>query len=142
MQYRTAELKDIPQIQVVRNAVMENRLSDPSRVTDQDVAEYITKRGRGWVGVHDDGVVGFSIADLAGNNLWALFVLPTFEQRGIGRQLHNLALDWYFSKTSASIWLSTAPGTRAEAFYRQMGWQYAGPYGEAEVRLELARPIA
>jgi hypothetical protein len=39
--FRTAELSDIKQMQVVRNLVKENRLSNPNRVTDEDVALYI-----------------------------------------------------------------------------------------------------
>ena len=47
MNFRVAEIKDIPQIQVVRNLVKENRLSDPELVPDSDVQDYITRRGRG-----------------------------------------------------------------------------------------------
>ena len=47
MIFREAQVSDIPQIQFVRNAVKENRLSDPSLVPDQDVEEYISNRGRG-----------------------------------------------------------------------------------------------
>jgi len=49
MNIRAAEVKDIPQIQVVRNLVKENRLSDQALVPDRDVEDYITRRGRGWV---------------------------------------------------------------------------------------------
>jgi hypothetical protein len=46
---RQALVSDIPQIQLVRNAVKENTLSDPALVPDQDVEDYINRRGRGWV---------------------------------------------------------------------------------------------
>jgi hypothetical protein len=78
---REAVLNDIPQIQVVRNSVKENVLSDPGFVTDKDCEEFLTSRGKGWVCEIDSKIVGFSIADLKENNIWALFLQPEFETR-------------------------------------------------------------
>src|SRR6476646_2277322 len=99
MIFREAHINDIPQMQVVRHTVKENVLSDPSLVTDKDCEEYLTVRGKGWVCEVDGNIAGFSIADLKEKNVWALFVHPAFEQRGIGKQLHQQMLDWYFSQT-------------------------------------------
>lgn len=137
MIYREAQLVDIPQIQIVRHAVKENTLSDPALVTDQDCATYLTVRGKGWVCEIDSRIVGFSIADLQDNNIWALFVHPEFEGRGIGRQLHDTMLDWYFSQTKEKVWLGTASGTRAAQFYRLTGWTEAGTHGKGETRFEM-----
>ena len=62
--------------------------------------EFITKRGKGWVCEIDNQIVGFSIADLKENNIWALFVHPNYDKQGIGRHLHDLMLNWYFNQTS------------------------------------------
>jgi hypothetical protein len=43
----------------------------------------MTNRGKGWVCEIDEKIVGFSIADLIGNNIWALFVMPGYDKRGI-----------------------------------------------------------
>ena len=48
MIFREATTEDIKQIQVVRNAVKENMLSDPNLVTDCDCEDFINKRGKGW----------------------------------------------------------------------------------------------
>ncbi|MGV3538895.1 MAG: GNAT family N-acetyltransferase [Rufibacter sp.] len=138
MMFREAQIQDIPQIQRVRHAVKENILSDPSLVTDQDCEDYLTRRGKGWVCLVDNQVVGFSIADLAGKNIWALFLDPAHEKRGIGRKLHDLMLDWYFSKTHETVWLSTEPGSRAQHFYETAGWQPAGTYGKGELKFEMS----
>jgi hypothetical protein len=61
---RQAAITDIPQIQIVRNLVKENRLSNPALVPDRDVEDYITRRGKGWVCEVNNKIVGFSIADL------------------------------------------------------------------------------
>jgi len=128
---------DIPQIQIVRNSVKENTLSNPNLITDQDCEEYLFQRGKGWVCEVNDKVVGFSIADLKDHNIWALFIHPDFENKGIGRQLHDVMLDWYFNQTRITVWLGTAPNTRAELFYRKSGWKEVGTHGKGEVKFEM-----
>jgi GNAT superfamily N-acetyltransferase len=137
MIFRQAELKDIKEMQVVRNAVKENQLTDPSQVTDEEVEDYILRRGRGWVCEINNAVTGFAIADLADHNIWALFVHPDFEGRGIGKKLHDEMLNWYFSQTSQTVWLGTLPGTRAENFYRKAGWKETGVHGKGEIKFEM-----
>lgn len=137
MIFREATIDDIPQIQIVRHTVKENILSDPSLVTDQDCVDYLTIRGKGWVCEIDNEIVGFAIADLQDNNIWALFLRPEFEKQGIGRQLHDKMLDWYFSKKTDTIWLSTTPETRADQFYRKCGWTETGKYGTNQIRFEM-----
>lgn len=138
MHFREATIHDIPQIQIVRNSVRENQLSNPSLVSDKDCEQYITDRGRGWVCEVDDKIVGFSIADLKENNIWALFVHPDYERKGIGKKLHSLMLDWYFDQTQKAVWLSTARGTRAEEFYKRKGWKIIGTHGKGEIKFELS----
>ncbi len=140
MIFREATIQDIHQMQVVRNAVKENTLSNPALVTDADVEEYITKRGKGWVCTIGGSVVGFAIADLVDHNIWALFVNPDVEARGIGKQLHELMMNWYFEQTNETVWLSTSPGTRAETFYRKQGWIEKGVHGKGEIKFEMSEP--
>jgi GNAT superfamily N-acetyltransferase len=138
MIYREAVLADIPQIQLVRNAVKENVLSNPALVTDADCAHYITKKGKGWVCESDGQVVAFAIVDVEDRNVWALFVHPDHEAKGIGKQLHDRMIDWYFSQTQESIWLGTAFITRAEKFYRLQGWKENGLHGRNEIKFEMS----
>lgn len=137
MIFREANKDDIKQIQSVRNSVTENTLSDPQLVTDQDCLEFITLRGKGWVCEIQHRIVGFSIVDLKEHNIWALFVHPEHDKKGIGRQLHDLMLNWYFDQTSTNIWLGTDPGTRAEVFYRKSGWVEVGTHGKGEIKFEM-----
>ena len=135
---RQALISDIPQIQIVRNAVKENTLSDPGLVPDQDVEDYINRRGRGWVWEEAGRIVGFSIVSVSDQNVRALFVEPGHDKKGIGRALHDEMMNWYFKQTDQNIWLSTSPGTRAEGFYRTAGWQETGLYGKGEIRFEMS----
>lgn len=137
MTFREAKATDSTQIQIVKNAVTENSLSNPALVTDADCLEFITNRGKGWVCEINKQIVGFSIADLKENNIWALFVHPNFDKHGIGRKLHDLMMEWYFGQTQKSVWLGTAPNTRAESFYRKAGWQEIGTHGKGEIKFEM-----
>ena len=137
MIFREAVITDIPQMQVVRNSVTENTLSNPELVPDEDVADYITNRGKGWVCETDKTIVGFAIVSVTDNNVWALFIQPGYDKKGIGKKLHHIMMDWYFDQTNATIWLSTGPGTRAEQFYRKAGWLEAGIYGKGEIKFEM-----
>ena len=139
MNIRVAEIKDISQIQVVRNLVKENRLSDPALVPDSDVEDYITRRGKGWVCEINGQVVGFAIADLVDNNIWALFIHPGFEKLGIGKKLHDKMMNWYFSQTDKTVWLGTSPKTRAELFYRKAGWKEVGVHGKGEIKFGMTK---
>ena len=138
MRFREANISDIKQMQVVRHSVKENILSDPSLVTDADVHDYITRRGKGWVCEVDGTVIGFAIADLEENNIWALFIHPDEEGHGIGKRLHQMMMNWYFSKTTKRVWLSTAADSRAEKFYRKAGWQETGLHGKGEIKFEMS----
>lgn len=137
MIYREAKIIDIKGIQIVRNSVKENMLSNPRLVTDEDCEVFITVRGKGWVCEIDDHIVGFAIADLKENNIWALFIQPEFEKIGIGQKLHKIMMDWYFSQTKIKAWLGTAFNTRAEQFYRKAGWVENGTHGSKEIKFEM-----
>ncbi len=136
MIFREAKIDDISQIQVVRNSVKENMLSNPNLVTDEDCKVYLTERGKGWVCEIKNEIVGFAIVDMIENNIWALFVNPEFENQGIGKQLHNMMLNWYFQQTQTPVWLGTAPNTRAEEFYKLSGWKEIGTHGK-EVKFQM-----
>ncbi len=125
-------MHDIPALHIIRNAVKENALSDPGLVKDEDYVRYLINEGKGWVCEMENHIVGFSIVDLKENNVWALFVDPEFEKKGIGKQLLKELLNWYFTQSNTTLWLGTAFNTRAEEFYRKQGWADAGFHGTKE----------
>ncbi len=137
MIFRAAQISDIKQIQLVRNSVTENVLSNPDLVKDQDCEEYLTVRGKGWICEIDNRIIGFAIADLKENNIWALFVDPEFEGKGVGGRLHEMMLNWYFAQHKEDVWLGTAPETKAEKFYKKHGWRPTGLHGKNEIKFEM-----
>ncbi len=138
MTIREATIQDIGELEKIRNAVKENALSDPALINADHYEEFLTRRGKGWVCEEEGIITGFAIADLQQHNVWALFVRPGFEGQGIGRLLHDTMLNWYFSHSKKDIWLSTAPGTRAELFYRKAGWAECGIHGNNETKFEMS----
>lgn len=133
---RRAELADIPAMHQVRMAVRENRLTDPSRVQPRDYEPRLAEHGRGLVAERDGRIVGFAVGDLTRQSVWALFVHPDHERRGIGRRLHDELLQWMFAAGIRTIWLTTEPGTRAASFYVTAGWRLAGTTPQGELRFE------
>jgi GNAT superfamily N-acetyltransferase len=138
---RVAVRDDIAEIQRVRHAVRENRLTS-SVVTDEDVRRHLEELGRGWVIVVDGVIRAFAIGNKTNGNVWGLFVEQGHEQRGFGRRLHDTMLTWFWTEGVTRLWLSTTPGTRAEGFYRAGGWRAAGPAPHGEIRFEIDAPRA
>lgn len=134
---REASIADIKEIQIVRYSVKENTLSDPALVSDEDCRQFLCVRGKGWVCEVEGQIIGFAIADLQDENIWALFLMPEFENRGIGKRLQKIMLDWYFSTGKEKVWLGTAPNSRAEGFYKKSGWIQNGLHGKNEIKFEM-----
>jgi GNAT superfamily N-acetyltransferase len=129
---RRATPADVARISEIRFAVRENRLADPSRVTPADVAWFIEHPG---IWVWDDGgrIVGFAAADPRDATIWALFVDPAHERRGIGRALLDAACGVLRAAGHPFATLTTDPGTRAERFYRAGGWTAVGRNARGEI---------
>ena len=131
---RPAVRDDMPALWAVRHSVTENTLT-PGRISDEELRHSIEEGGRGWVAEEPGRIVGFSIG-LNSGNLWALFVRPEAEGRGVGSALHQAVLDWFSQQRLDRLWLTTGTETRARSFYEARGWSLAGPHGSDEVRLE------
>lgn len=129
---RRARQGDHPRITEIRMAVKENILSDPGRVTIEDYIWFRDHPGI-WVWEENGDILGFSAADTRDGSIWALFVDPKHEQRGIGRRLFEKVLDVLRDDGHRISWLTTDSGSRAEGLYRAAGWKVIGtsPRGEA-----------
>lgn len=136
---RQANHGDIAGMQRVRWAVRENALSDPNRITEADYIAALDALGRTWV-IEADGVVAAFATGYKAGTIWALFVHPDHEGRGYGKALLSNMVDWLWSLGLTRLWLTTSPGTRAEAFYKSRGWQPIGFDPGGDIRLELVKP--
>jgi len=135
---RRATEADRDRISEIRFAVKENILRDRSRVTHDMITWFLTEPGI-WLWQEDGKVLGFSAADTRDGTIWALFIDPEHEGRGIGRALLAKACDVLRQAGHRTAMLGTEPGSRADGFYRQAGWiaLHIDERGEQILRLDL-----
>lgn len=134
---RKATERDIARIVEIRANVPENVLSDPSKVTLEDLHWFIANPGI-LVWEENGHACGFSAADTRNGFIWALFVEEQHNGRGIGRALLDAACTTLKLAGFERIWLTTDPATRAEKLYRLAGWRMIGNRdGELLFELEL-----
>jgi GNAT superfamily N-acetyltransferase len=138
--FRPAREPDIFAMSTVRLAVLENRLRDPTRITYDMYVDYLDKLGRSWICECDGKLVGFGSADKHEAFIWALFVDPAFEGRGIGKHLLRMMADYLFELGHEKITLSTGAATRADAFYAAQGWQRSEVPDQTDVQYTLHNP--
>jgi GNAT superfamily N-acetyltransferase len=138
---RVALRADIPGMHRVRLAVRENRLTSTA-IREEHYVPAIEKTGRGWVAVENGTVLGFAVGNREDGNVWALFVHPNHEQRGIGRKLQEAMIAWLFQEGVTRLWLSTDPNTRAQKFYEASGWRFVRMLSDREAMYELHAPMS
>lgn len=144
--FREATAADMPGISRVRTSVVENLLTldqlEERGITEASVAASFLTDSKGWVALREEEIVAFSIADRATQSIFALFVLPGYEARGIGGKLLDLALTWLWDNGAKRVWLTTGPGTKAVRFYERRGCTCTGTVPRGDLRYELGRPEA
>lgn len=143
MIFREAVEADIPQMVELRFSVRENVISEQllneGVLNHENLVEDITTKGKGWV-CEIDGIVAGSTIGYKTGLIWALFVRPEYEGRGIGRRLLAMNLEWMREIGINRAFLDTAPKSRAASIYRQLGWVETGiipPKGNMGFELKL-----
>ncbi|MDW5443278.1 GNAT family N-acetyltransferase [Polaromonas sp. SM01] len=140
MQIRIATPSDILAMFEVRTRVLENHMSMEELaaigVTPDTLASMLDGEGRGWVAEEDSSILAFAMADAAEATVFAMFVRPGSDDRGLGRRLMDEAEQWLFSHGCEEIWLVTDSrrSVRANGFYRHLGWVDDGIQEDGQVR--------
>ncbi len=140
MLLRPALLEDIPAMHALRLGVRENKLTDPSKVTKADYERRLAQPAASWVAEVAGAIAGFAVADFPSRSVWALFVQPGFEGRGIGRSLLRQVTQSLEAAGPGTIHLSTAAGTRAERLYAAAGWTRLGQLPNGEIHFVKVVP--
>lgn len=136
MLIRPALPADIPRLAAIRAAVRENRLSDPASIAPADYEPYIS-RGHLWVAEEGRAVLGFAALEADAASVWALFVDPQAEGRGIGRLLLARLVAEARALGLPALALSTEEGSRAERLYRATGWTAGHEDQQGMLRMRL-----
>jgi len=126
----------------VRISVIENHLSREEMrrigITENVVADLIEKSCCAWVATDNEKIIGFSMILPDEGCLFAAFVLPEYEGRGIGRRLVEIAEKELFRHHEIA-WLETDKQSRAAKFYIQHGWGNKIDINDTDIRLEKHR---
>ncbi len=143
MLIRVAAPEDIETLFIIRTSVVENHQSRAEiaelGITPATVAQMLQADCYAWIAELDGCPVGFSIANRSERTIFGIFVLPTYEGRGAGRQLMAAAEEWLRSQGVAEAWLVTGndPALRAYGFYVHLGWEPVGVLPDGTFRGEM-----
>lgn len=142
---RLATPADIETLLDIRTTVVDNHLSRAQLaamgITPETIEAAITAEPCAWIADMDGVAAGFAMADTEDGCVFAVFVRPSQEGRGVGRLLLAKAEAYLFAHHT-TIWLETDASSRASGFYRKLGWTPVAFHDNGDVRFEKTAPGA
>ncbi|CDG80944.1 GNAT family N-acetyltransferase [Janthinobacterium agaricidamnosum] len=139
---RIATGHDIDTVFEIRTSVRQNHLSREQLaemgITPEALLDAIDGGdARIWIAEMDGAAAAFAMADADEGTVFAMFVRPQYEGRGLGRLLMQEAEAFLFARKEL-IWLVTdaASEIRANGFYQRLGWRQAGAIVDGDIRYE------
>ncbi|OLU17568.1 MULTISPECIES: GNAT family N-acetyltransferase [unclassified Pseudomonas] len=141
---RQATVADIDTLFDIRTSVTDNHLSrqqlDELGVTADALRQAIEESPCAWVAELDGVPAGFAMVDMDGGELFALFVRPQHEGKGLGTRLLEAAEQALFARHSLIHLVTDGDeAIRANGFYSRQGWLQVGEVDERDVRYEKRR---
>ncbi|WP_421551299.1 GNAT family N-acetyltransferase [Pseudomonas yamanorum] len=138
---RLATPDDINAIFDIRTAVVQNHLSREQMaelgITPQLVVESMREAPCVWLAEVDGTPVAFSMVDVAEGEVFALFVLPSHENLGLGRQLMAVAEAALFERHDTLFLITDGRDhIRANGFYQRLGWSMVDTAEGDDVRYQ------
>lgn len=140
---RPATITDVETLFAIRCSVEENHQSREELVelgiTPASVAEMIAGGEFACLIAEIEGKpVGFAMADYKEAYLFALFVRPEAEKRGVGSLLLRETEKMLAMRGLKSVYLVTGAdeSLRAVGFYKKQGWQITGTLDDGQLRFE------
>ena len=139
---RLATKDDIEVIFDIRTSVKENHLSKQQLtelgITESVILDLIQNTSTVWLAELQHQVCGFSIVDLTDGSVFAMFVHPDFEAKGVGTALLKKAEDLLF-ESFQEICLETDQKSRAFEFYLRQGWRVSAYFDNGDVKMLKTR---
>ena len=128
----------------VDRATLSRRITNKQRI-NTDPSQHI------WIAKEEQNIVGFCIAikETFSGHVQAIYVLPAYQGRGIGRGLLQTALDWLGDRWPVTLAVATY-NKKAMAFYRTFGFEINREFAKNSVaqlpsgvtipQIEMVRP--
>lgn len=136
---RVAEAADIDAVFEIRTSVTENHLSYQQLtelgITKETVRDTLEASPCLWIAEVEGTAAGFAMADVQEGSVFACFIRPHYQGRGLGRLLMGRAEVFLFQR-HATIWLTTNAASRAPSFYRKLGWSAVSDLPDGSIRFE------
>lgn len=143
MHVREANVADVELLFEIRCAVIQNRLSreelEQIGVSTQSLTEMIVSGDYLTVVIEEtERAVAFGMARISEGYVFAVFVRPEVEGRGIGRTVLNTLEKGLRAKDIRHAWLCTGhdKSLRAHGFYCHLGWRAVGCTPDGQIRYE------
>ncbi|VBA57508.1 Mycothiol acetyltransferase [Mycobacterium attenuatum] len=139
---RTAEATDIDAVFEIRTSVTDNHLSYQQLtelgITKETVRDALEASPCVWIAEVEGTAAGFAMADAQAGSIFACFIHPQYQRRGLGPLLMGRAEAFLF-QWHATIWLTTDAASRAPSFYRKLGWTAVRDLPDGSIRFEKHR---
>lgn len=142
---RPASVSDIELLFDIRTSVKQNHLSREQMhemgITAHTLGDAIRTSPCAWIAELAEEAAGFAMVDSEEGEVFALFVYPWHEGKGVGQLLLRQAEQALFQMHPV-IYLITDgdESMRANGFYQRSGWTLAGRIDARDVRYEKRRP--
>ena len=140
MNLRPALTGDVETLFDIRCSVVENYQSREELtnlgITTQSIQEMIEGGDYITTIAEENGQpAGFAMAQISEGYIFACFVKPEFENKGLGRALMHSVEEGMHTAGVKKAWLSTGPESelRAVGFYSHLGWYKDGYLEDGQV---------
>lgn len=141
---RVATQDDVDTLFAIRTSVQQNHLSRKQMadvgITPRVLADRIREAACVWIAEVDGQPAAFSMVDLVEGEVFAMFVQPTYEGLGLGRQLMAVAEAALFERHDTLFLMTDGRDEiRANGFYQRLGWTVVARVEGDDVRYQKRR---
>lgn len=143
---RRASAEEVETLFDIRTSVRENHQSREELatlgVTPAAIARMLNGNDAAFVADVEGAAAAFAMVKNDEANIFAVFVRPQHEGKGLGRAVLTAAEDWLWRGGAQEIWLTTGaePHIRAHGFYAHCGWQRVPELLAGDVKYVKTRP--